>query len=104
MGHMPPHEEPPTGDGTLTLHLGREELVLRRRYETLSIANDLLVAVWFLVGSILFLDPATVETGTWLFVLGSAELAVRPVIRLSRRVHLRRHVRAHGGHESAADF
>ncbi|MCH1865638.1 YrhK family protein [Nocardioides sp. CFH 31398] len=97
---MPPHEAHVHPDGTLTLHLGHRELLLRRRYETLSIANDLLVAVWFLVGSFLFLDSATTEAGTWLFIVGSAELAVRPVIRLSRRVHLRRV----GAHESAADF
>lgn len=97
---MPPHETHVHPDGTLTVHLGQRELVLRQRYETCSIANDLLVAVWFLLGSFLFLDPATVEAGTWLFIVGSAELAIRPVIRLSRRVHLRKV----GGHESAADF
>ncbi|MFC3282130.1 YrhK family protein [Litchfieldella rifensis] len=42
-------------DNPLTLHVGREELIIRRRYETLSIINDFLIAIWFLVGSILFL-------------------------------------------------
>ncbi|GAA1905478.1 hypothetical protein GCM10009737_02890 [Nocardioides lentus] len=97
---MPPHSAEKHPDGTLTLHLGREELVLRRRYESLSILNDLLIAIWFLAGSVLFFSAETTYAGTWLFVIGSAELAVRPVIRLSRRVHLRRV----GGHESAADF
>ena len=72
------------------------ELVLRGRYETISIVNDLLIAVWFLVGSILFFREATTYAGTWLFVLGSAQLMLRPTIRLSRRVHLRRHGARHG--------
>ena len=37
-----------------TLHIGHDELVIRCRYETLSIINEILVAVWFIVGSILF--------------------------------------------------
>ncbi len=80
-----------------------EELVLRRRYEVASTVNDLLIAVWFLVGSVLFLQESTTYAGTWLFIVGSAQLAVRPAIRLGRRVHLtRRHGR--GQHESDDDF
>ena len=46
--------------------------MIRRRYEALSIANDILVALWFLVGSFLFFSDATTYAGTWLFVVGSA--------------------------------
>lgn len=74
----------------LTLSVGREALVIRRRYEVLSILNDLCIGVWFLVGSILFLDPALVTAGTWLFIVGSAQLLIRPLIRLANHVHLRR--------------
>lgn len=77
-------------DDDLTLTVGRETLVIRRRYETLSIVNDVLVALWFLVGSILFFWESTTTIGTWFFVAGSVELLVRPLIRLVRRVHLRR--------------
>lgn len=74
----------------LTLRIGHDELVVRRRYEVLSIVNDILVAVWFVVGSILFFSEATAVAGTWFFLVGSAELLVRPVIRLCRTVHLQR--------------
>ncbi|WP_328828291.1 YrhK family protein [Nocardioides acrostichi] len=83
---------------------GRRELVLRGRYETLSTANDLLVALWFLVGSILFLRASTTYAGTWLFIVGSAQLLARPAIRLTRRFHLRRHTGRPDGHESHEDF
>ncbi|KQO39169.1 MULTISPECIES: YrhK family protein [unclassified Aeromicrobium] len=79
-----------TKDDDLTLTVGRETLVIRQRYETLSIVNDVLVALWFLVGSILFLWESTTTIGTWFFVAGSVELLARPLIRLARRVHLQR--------------
>ncbi|MFY0406617.1 YrhK family protein [Solicola sp. PLA-1-18] len=74
----------------IELRIGREEVVLRQRYELLSIANDIAVAVWFIVGSILFFSASTTEAGTWLFLLGSVQLLVRPMIRLVRRVHVGR--------------
>ena len=90
----------------LSIHIGHEELVVRQRYETLSILNDTAAGLLFLVGSFLFLDPATTYAGTWLFVLGSALMLMRPVIRLTRRVHLtrRRGSDRAGAHESSMDF
>ncbi|PRX47734.1 YrhK-like protein [Prauserella shujinwangii] len=72
------------------LKFGHEELVIRQRYEVASIVNDLLIAVWFVIGSVLFFSESTATAGTWLFLLGSVQLLIRPVIRLRRRVHLRR--------------
>lgn len=77
-------------DGPLVVHIGREELLIRQRYEVASIANDILIALWFIVGSLLFFSSAETTAGTWCFLLGSVELLVRPVLRLSRQVHLRR--------------
>jgi hypothetical protein len=74
----------------IRFHVGHEELVIRKRYEMLSVANDLLIGVWFLVGSFFFLSPTLTRTGTWLFVLGSVEMLVRPAIRFARGLHLRR--------------
>jgi len=67
----------------VVIRIGNEELIVRRRYEVASIVNDLLIAVWFVVGSI--------------------ELLIRPIIRLSRRVHLRR-FSGDGPTEAAHDF
>ena len=74
----------------LTLTFGHDELVIRRRYEVASILNDLLVAAWFVVGSVLFFSDATATAGTWCFLFGSIELAVRPALRLARHLHLQR--------------
>ncbi|WDF33147.1 YrhK family protein [Arthrobacter agilis] len=72
----------------LDVDLGGRRLILHNRYETLSIANDALIAVWFIVGSILFFHESSTTAGTWLFLIGSIELLIRPVIRLSRNIHL----------------
>lgn len=92
----------PDRASALLIHVGPEELVIRRRYEVASILNDMLVAVWFLIGSVFFLFANLVTIGTVLFIVGSAQLAIRPAIRLRRRVHLRRfHTPAT---ETARDF
>ncbi|WP_086516884.1 YrhK family protein [Clavibacter michiganensis] len=74
----------------MTLTIGHEELVIRRKYEVASIVNDIMVAAWFVVGSVLFFSESTTTAGTWLFLLGSIQLMIRPLIRLGRRVHLTR--------------
>ncbi|NUR10169.1 MAG: YrhK family protein [Nocardioidaceae bacterium] len=91
-----------TEQRALKVDIGHEELVVRRRYEALSIGNDVLIALWFLVGSILFFWEATTVAATWCFLLGSIEFLVRPAIRLARHVHIGRI----GGSrlESAGDF
>lgn len=97
--------EPDKHDRRLVVTIGDEELVIRQRYETLSIINDILIAIWFTVGSILFFAESTAEAGTWLFLIGSVELIIRPAIRLTRQLHLRRihpHRRVHT--EATWDF
>lgn len=87
------------------VHVGRDELIIRQRYEVASIANDLLIGIWFLIGSIFFLSESLTHTGTWLFILGSVQMLVRPTIRLTRRVHLHRmHPGVPGPADAAADF
>ncbi|WP_442487082.1 YrhK family protein [Halomonas litopenaei] len=80
----------PSKSPSLTLHIGHEELVIRQRYEVLSIVNDLLIGTWFIIGSILFFYESLAYIGTWLFLIGSIEMMIRPLIRLARRVHIKR--------------
>lgn len=79
--------------------------MIRQRYELASVVNDLLVALWFIAGSILFFSARFATPGTWCFLFGSVELLIRPVIRLSRQVHLRRlHAESDDVRESPQDF
>lgn len=83
---MSGHEE----SSDLTIRVGREELIIRRRYEAASIVNDVMIAVWFIVGSAMYFSEELATVGTWCFLAGSIELLIRPLIRLSRLIHLQR--------------
>lgn len=74
----------------LTLDLGPEQLVISRRYEVASMLNDILTGLWFVVGSCFFFYAALQTAAAWLFLIGSIELLIRPIIRIARDVHLRR--------------
>lgn len=49
---------------------------------------------------IYFLSESLTRAGTWPFVFGSVEMLIRPTIRFTRRIHLRR---LHAGVPSSAD-
>lgn len=87
---MTERELAPEESEDFQLTVGREQLVIRRRYQFASIVNDFLIGLWFFIGSICFLDPDTERAGTWLFILGSGQLIIRPMIRLTHHIHLRR--------------
>ncbi|MGC4963133.1 YrhK family protein [Gordonia sp. DT218] len=91
-------------DDEVTFTIGREELIVRQRWETISIANDVLIAMWFVAGSILFFWESTTFAATWCFLLGSIEFLVRPAIRLARRVHIRRIRPGATGSDSSFDY
>ncbi len=79
--------------------------MIRQRYEFISIANDVLIGLWFLVGTIMFFYPSMVYWGTWLFLIGSIEMLIRPTIRLVRHLHLKRfHANEDAGDEASGDF
>jgi len=70
------------------LDIGQRHIVIQRRYEALGALNDLFIAIWFLVGSFFFLNDALVESGTWLFIVGSAQLIIKPLLKLLSLIHV----------------
>ncbi|MDN6641351.1 MAG: YrhK family protein, partial [Tetragenococcus sp.] len=53
-------------------------------YKLLYQINDIMLALFFIVGSFLFFSESTTFYGTVLFVIGSFELLIRPIITISR--------------------
>ncbi|WP_435138583.1 YrhK family protein [Pseudopelagicola sp. nBUS_19] len=47
---------------------------------------DFSAASLFVVGSILFFNDATVDAGTWMFLIGSIFFGLRPSIKLVREL------------------
>lgn len=78
------------GGEAVVLRLGDEELVLRERFELMAIANEIGIAVFFTVGSVAFYWHSLFTLGVTLFVMGSIQLGIRPVIRFVHRVKLRK--------------
>lgn len=74
----------------LELDLDQEHIIIQRRYEALGAFNDFLIALWFLIGSVFFLKDALVIDGTWLFILGSSQLMIKPIIKLTSLIHVKR--------------
>ncbi|GAA4788160.1 hypothetical protein GCM10023200_23160 [Actinomycetospora chlora] len=99
------HQDPDAGhEGqAITLTLGNQELVLRQRYELLSIVNDIGIFLFFTVGSVAFYWHELFNLGVTLFVIGSVMLGIRPTIRLFRRIQLRSLTRG-TPNEVARDF
>lgn len=58
-------------------------------YEWLHILNDLLIGFYFLIGSICFFYPAWEHAGIWLFILGSGQMLIGPLIRTMNKLHVR---------------
>ena len=97
-------QDPDEGSGgNVTLTLGDQEIVLRHRFELISIANEIGIALFFTIGSVAFYFEELFNLGVTLFVIGSVQLGIRPAIRLARRVQLRRVTKGMPG-EVARDF
>lgn len=77
----------PNGSASLA---NRHEHRINEIYEWLHILNDLLIGLYFLIGSIMFFYPHWEDVGIWLFILGSAQMLVGPVIRTLNKLHVRR--------------
>ncbi|WP_447527677.1 YrhK family protein [Vreelandella sp. TE19] len=86
---MRQQQDPANQDWILTI--GQRELVVHQRYEVLSIVNDVLIGIWFVIGSFCFFYEGAVQTvGVWLFLIGSVQLLLRPLIRLHRYIYFKR--------------
>ena len=87
---MTDSENPDGESRPLTLTLGVEQLVIRRRYEVASKLNDVMIGLWFVIGSVFFFYPSLLDPAAWLLLIGSIQLLIRPVIRIIKDIHLQR--------------
>lgn len=81
------------------IDFGSDHIIIERRYRALGAVNDLFIAIWFLTSSILFFFDSLMTGGTWLFVLGSLQLLLRPAITLAELIHVKRVYRSRSARE-----
>lgn len=74
----------------LIFKLGSDKLIVNERYEVASKLNDILIGLWFVIGSVFFFFDSLQTAAIALFLVGSVELLARPVIRIARDVHLKK--------------
>lgn len=60
-------------------------------YDILYTINDFTIAIWFLIGSILFYFESLKNWGVTLFVIASIQFLIKPTIRLVHEVQARKH-------------
>jgi len=78
----------PKSNQELDLHVSRIELKVTSIYKLLYQLNDLILGLVFLTGSFLFFSDNTMFAGTVLFVIGSTQMLVRPIISIIHDFHL----------------
>ncbi|GMA09085.1 hypothetical protein GCM10025886_22360 [Tetragenococcus halophilus subsp. flandriensis] len=72
----------------LTFTLFHHDIKIDAFYNFLYQLNDIILALFFIVGSFMFFKESTTFYGTVLFVIGSFQLLIRPLILISREVHI----------------
>lgn len=60
------------------------------RCEVIGIINELLIAFCFMVGSIFFFFDKLLTAGIWLFVVGSTQMLVNPIIKITKLIFKKR--------------
>ena len=65
------------------------EKQIRSLYYWLGIANDLILGVLFLAGSFEFFPGGNVQAGVVMFIVGSAQLVARSLIKIVMNLHVR---------------
>lgn len=70
--------------------IGRFGVFFNKRYHLLATINDLMLGIWFVIGSVLFLFHQTQMAGTILFILGSVQLLGRPILKLLHGFFIRK--------------
>ncbi|MFC4559300.1 YrhK family protein [Virgibacillus kekensis] len=74
------------------MQIGTFEVSFDKKYRIISLLNDLTLGLEFLIGSIFFLFEDLKTAGVVLFIIGSAQLLARPIIKIIHAIHFS-HVR-----------
>lgn len=86
--HRPKHFNPINISAYLNFNNSHRSERLTMIYKALYQLNDIALGLIFLIGSILFFSETTVIMGTVLFVIGSVQMTIRPLIAFSHDLHL----------------
>ncbi|VDG99003.1 Uncharacterised protein [Lysinibacillus sphaericus] len=69
---------------------GKYTVFFNKNYQYIFIVNELLLGIEFIVGSVFFLYEPLKTAGIVLFILGSAQLFIRPVLKILHAISLKK--------------
>ena len=75
---------------TYEVEVGKHILFFNKNYQYIFILNELLLGIEFTVASIFFLFSSTKTAGIIIFIIGSVQLLIRPILKILHAVSLRR--------------
>ena len=70
--------------------LVKKRIEIRNRYETAHMASEIITAILYLAGSFFLFYPDLKVIGSIMFILGSIQMLVRSLIRMSYLVKLKK--------------
>ncbi|ARD49574.1 YrhK family protein [Sporosarcina sp. P33] len=70
--------------------LGKHVVFFNKNYRYIFIINELVLGIIFIVGSVFFFFETLKTAGIILFIVGSAQLFIRPVLKILHATTLRK--------------
>lgn len=72
----------------LDLPMSKYAIFFNKNYRIISLANEILIGLLFIIGSICFFFKSAMDAGTVLFLIGSVLLLIKPVLKMLHAVSI----------------
>lgn len=74
---------------SMEVKIGKYAIFFNKNYKYISIINEIMLALWFIIGSAFFFFESMKTAGIILFIIGSTQLLIRPILKILHAVSLR---------------
>ena len=82
------HEVVPDKEEDIEIKTGRFRLYFQNRYSLISLVNDILTGVFYIIGSLATLTDIPDIYGTYLYLIGGVFLTARPILKIFHNVFI----------------
>lgn len=82
------HDVIPDKEEDIEIKTGRFRLYFQNRYTLISLTNDILTGIFYMIGSLATLTPIPDVYGTYLYLIGGFFLTARPILKIFHNVFI----------------
>lgn len=82
------HEVVPDKEEDIEIKSGRFRLYFQNRYTLISLVNDILIGIFYIIGSLATLTDIPDIYGTYLYLIGGVFLTARPILKIFHNVFI----------------